>query len=130
MTDMPLFRLINDGKHGRLIEAFTYETPFKGGFYKVRNLVLEEDGTLWVGKGYIWDFASGPAIDTPAMVYGSLAHDALYDMMNSGTFPKKNRRAVDKWFISLLKDAGVSWIRRQWVYLGIRLGYPIWKAFR
>ena len=80
--------------------------------------------------GYLWDFGSGPAIDTPDMVYASLAHDAFYELMQKDLLPWDCRKAVDRYFKRLLKQAGMGRLRRQWVYLGVRLGYPLTQLFK
>jgi len=75
---IPKYRLLRG--HGILDAPFQYDTPFKGSYVYSTGLTLNENGKLTCAPGYTWDFGSGPAIDTPDMVYGSLAHDALYDM--------------------------------------------------
>lgn len=42
---------------------------------------LHTDGVLTVRKGYAWDGPSGPSIDTPSFMRGSLFHDALYQLI-------------------------------------------------
>ena len=42
---------------------------------------LYEDGRLIIFRGYAWDGPSGPTIDTPSFMRGSLVHDALYQLM-------------------------------------------------
>jgi hypothetical protein len=115
--------------HGELIRDFTYiETPIVGYDLLTDKISLSDNGTLHLATGYVWDFGSGPAIDTPDMVYGSLAHDAFYELMVLGLLPWSERRTVDKYFKRLLKDTRMGWLRRQWVYLGVRVGYPVMRA--
>lgn len=42
---------------------------------------LWKSGRLSVYQGYQWDGPSGPTIDTPAFVAGSLPHDVIYQML-------------------------------------------------
>jgi hypothetical protein len=125
---LPQYRL----KRGRgILDApFQYDTPFNGAYVYSTGLTLNENGKLTCATGYTWDFGSGPAIDTPDMVYGSLAHDALYDMAQHHSWDAVpyTRREADKYFKDLLKEAGMGWFRRQYVYWAVRVGYPFWKA--
>lgn len=109
---------------GTLTEEFRFSTPFFEYRYE-DALVQLEKGVLTLREGFTWDYGSGPAIDTPSMVYGSLAHDALYYLMIHGAVPKNRRRDIDKYFKRLLARAGMGWFRRQYVYLAVRVGYPV-----
>lgn len=62
------------------------------------------------------------------MVAASLVHDAFYELMVRGALPWSERKAVDKFFAQQLKDYGMPWWRRAWVYAGVRYGYPILKT--
>jgi hypothetical protein len=128
MSDYPHFTVHWKSGEGRLLSPCSYETPIEGHRAITKFIQLREGGLLALSVGYVWDFGSGPAIDTPDMVYASLAHDALYELMVLGKLPWEMRRAVDQYFRDLLKAAGMGWLRRQWVYLGVRIGYPVWKA--
>ena len=46
--------------------------------------VLLSNGMLTIYEGYAWDGPSGPTVDTPDFMRGSLIHDALYKMMRLG----------------------------------------------
>lgn len=95
--------------------------------YRDPVMRFHDSGALELLPGFVWDFGSGPAVDTPDMVYGILAHDALYRLMVVKAMPWKNRRKVDRYFRRLLKAAGMSWARRQWVYYGVRVFFPVLK---
>ena len=118
-------------REGCLREAFTFHTPILGHVVDSHGYIdLSDAGTLVLRQGYVWDFGSGPAIDTPDMVYASLAHDAFYELMALGMLPWALRKKVDRYFKRLLKQSGMGTLRRQWVYLGVRLGYPITQLFK
>lgn len=53
------------------------------------TLIPTEDfrSKLIIRKGYAWDGASGPGIDTKTNMRGALIHDALYQLMRSGLLP-------------------------------------------
>jgi hypothetical protein len=125
LLDMPALRF--RGSHAVLAEPVVFETPITGAACSIKNVRLDAGGLLTLSVGYVWDFASGPAVDTPDMVYGSIAHDALYDLMNAGVLASKHRKAADKFFVELLRQAGCPWYRRAWVYAAVRWGYPAWR---
>jgi len=115
---------------GTLLSEFVFPTSITGFTEDQHSFItLETIGTLTLAAGFVWDFGSGPAIDTPDMVYASLAHDALYELMQLGLLPWSQRKEADQYFKRLLKQVGMGWMRRQWVYAGVRVGYPIGKFF-
>lgn len=129
LISSPAYDWNPDSKLATLREDVVYEaTPIHGHYISLKNATLHRDGSLYIISGFVWDLGSGPAVNTPSMVYGSLAHDAFYDMMNADALPWKKRKAVDKYFRYLLKKFGMGFFRRQWVYAGVRYGYPIWRA--
>lgn len=116
---------------GELREDYVHfdDTDIKGFLVSEHSHIqLDPEGRMRLLEGYVWDFGSGPAIDTPDMVVASLAHDAFYECMVLGLLPWSVRKSADKYFKKLLKAAGMGWFRRQWVYAGVRYGYPITKA--
>ena len=44
-------------------------------------------GFMILRKGYAWDGASGPAMDTPSIMRGALVHDGIYQLMREGDYP-------------------------------------------
>jgi hypothetical protein len=115
--------LDDDGKaYGILGGPHSFATPIKGyqRVSKTGNIQLEEGGILLIRKGYRWDYASG-AIDTPAMQYASLPHDAFWDLRIQGLLPAKEFRKVDAYFRECLKQAGAGWFRRHYAWLAVRL---------
>lgn len=59
---------------------------------------LVKTGTLRTFAGFVWDFGSGPAIDTPAVIRASLDHDALCLLTDKGLIPWKCRAMADKYY--------------------------------
>jgi len=113
--------------HGELRDAFRHETTIYGQEAYTSHIRLASNGTIVLLTGYVWDFGSGPAIDTPDMVYASIVHDALYELMALGRLPWGLRKGVDKHFVDMLKEAGMPWWRRAWVYAAVRWGYPLFR---
>lgn len=84
-------------------------------------LELDTNGTLRINKGYAWDGASGPAIDTKTIMRGSLIHDALYQLMRAGKLGQQWREQADKELRTACLRDGMWRIRAWWVYLAVRL---------
>lgn len=55
-----------------------------------------KDNILTIRKGYCWDGASGPTIDTPATMLAGLVHDALYQAIREGFLSKSYKGSADK----------------------------------
>ena len=85
-------------------------------------IALSNEGYLIVRKGYAFDGPSGPTFDTKNFMRGSLAHDALYQLMGDGTIDISYREKADKYLVQVCKEDGMSAIRRAWVYAGVRVG--------
>jgi hypothetical protein len=114
------YELIDGGKRGRLLSALYFTTPIKGHtayFYDLAH--LEHNGELTIFAGFEWDFASG-AIDTPAMVIASAAHDVFCLMTDLGLLPWECRAQSDKYFRDLLKAEGVGFARRWYCWAAVR----------
>jgi len=74
-------------------------------------LTLETDGILTVKKGYAWDGASGPTIDTRSSMRGALVHDSLYQLMRLGLLPESFRKTADDLLHDICKEDGMWGIR-------------------
>jgi len=85
-------------------------------------ITLGADGLLTIRKGYAWDGPSGPAIDTPNFMRGSLVHDALYQLMRERRIPQQHREYADALLREICLEDGMSKARAWWVYQGVRLG--------
>ena len=89
------------------------ETPF---------LRLDQRGNLTIKIAYAWDGPSGPTFDTKSFMRGSLVHDAIYQLIALGLIDKRYRKTADKLLVKICKEDGMCWIRRQYVYTGVRWG--------
>lgn len=120
------YELSADGLTGRVVRPVAVSTGITG--YKAelsgidRTAVLYPDGRLFIAEGFVWDFGSGPAVQTPAMVRASLVHDVLCDMTNARLLPWSCRAKADRLFRQLLKEYAP---RRAW-YNPMRL-HPWWR---
>jgi len=89
---------------------------------KTDFIELDTDGTLIIKKGYAWDGPSGPTIDTPNFMRGSLVHDALYQLLRNKFLEQKWREAADEELRRICREDGMSKIRAWWVHRSVRLG--------
>ena len=86
-------------------------------------IVLEENGMIHIKKGYAWDGASGPAIDTKNFRIGSLIHDALYQLMDEKQLnPKIYKELADKELVRLTRNDKMSKFRCWWVFEAVDYG--------
>ena len=56
---------------------------------------IHSGGILIIKKGYAWDGASGPTIDTDSSMRGSLVHDVLYQLMRNDIIDRSFRETAD-----------------------------------
>lgn len=83
-----------------------------------RFIDLDLDGLLTIKKNYAWDGASG-AFDTKNIMWGSLVHDALYQLMREELISLEKREDVDWLLREICLEDGMSRIRADWVYHGV-----------
>lgn len=118
-------------KYIRYTEGYKYQleedhrvqtdiTPVVPGGNRFVQLTL--DGLLLIRAGYAWDGASGPAIDTPSFMRGSLVHDALYQLIRLGVVPSAGgRQQADQLLRQIVLEDGMWALRAWWVYHAVRL---------
>lgn len=82
---------------------------------------ISEDGEITIKRGYAWDGASGPGIDTKTIHRGALVHDVLYQCMRLELLPKSYRQTADEIMREICLEDGMSRIRAAWIYYGLRL---------
>lgn len=101
----------------RLLVSISPKFP---GNAQAEYLLLDREGMLTIRTGYAWDGASGPAVDTPTILRGSLVHDALYQLIRLGLVEPAYRRLADTIFLEICREDGMSTIRRFWVFRAVR----------
>lgn len=103
-------------------ENFSIKLPYKIPDFE-HQYASSKDSILSVKRGYAWDGASGPIINTRDTLVGSLVHDVLYQAMRLNLIKsnKENKKTADKIFFEILKMHGVNSIRRKVWYLAVRL---------
>lgn len=103
-------------------ENFSIELPIKIADFE-QPYATSKNGILEIKKGYAWDGASGPVINTQDTLVASLVHDVLYQAMRLNLIKPNsaNRKIADKNFFEILKMHGVNSIRRKVWYFAVRL---------
>ena len=82
---------------------------------------LIKDGKIYIYKGYAWDGASGPTIDTKDTIRASLIHDCLYQAMRLGLIEENYRKNADKELYNQMVSAGCWKFRAFLWYISVRL---------
>lgn len=116
----------------RLAEAYVIQTAIRPMKHIATDYaVLGMDGVLIIDKGFSWDGASGPAVDTKSMIRASLLHDCLYRLMKDGFLSLKWRKAADKEFRRIYSE-DVNEVKRPWYSSWIKHLGPAraWWAFK
>lgn len=119
------YALIWNGRGGRLRSPAIFQTgiPFAAEFRTdTVSCALAADGTLNIDVGTEWDFGSGPAVDTPAVVIASLAHDMICHLTNYRLIPWQCRAMGDRMYRVMLEQNGAGLVRRGVHWIGVR-GY-------
>lgn len=65
---------------------------------------LSSDGLLTILRGYVWDGASGPTLDTRSTMLASLVHDALYQLMRERQLGQEWRPLADELLRRIMLD--------------------------
>ena len=110
----------------RLLESYEYLLPRK--WHKATRHWSVSDhffdcspGRVEGKQGYAWDGPSGPTIDTGNTLRASLIHDILYQSIIDKKLPLKDRKLADHIFLGILKEDGVSLVRRYLWFWTVRL---------
>lgn len=112
------YRNINSYKY-ELMEPLLTEIPGLHGYISTAFIHLDDE-ILRVEKGYCWDGASGPTIDTKSTIRGSLVHDALYQLMRMGLLQQSYKPLADQTFRRLILEDGMGKFRAWYYYNGVR----------
>ena len=98
-----------------------YATGIEVAAPKTSGLVqINAAGKLLIKAGYSWDGPSGPTIDTPNFMRGSLVHDALYQLMREGVLEQHDRKRTDIILREICRADGMSRLRAWGVYRAVR----------
>ena len=107
----------------QLVESYCVKTPIRPiDTITIDYIILAPSGVISIGKGYAWDGASGPGIDTKNFMRGSLVHDAFYQLFRMKLLDIAWRPTVDLLLQTHCLEDGMCRIRAWWVHRGVRLG--------
>lgn len=103
-----------------LMEDYQIQTAVLCKKVVTQYFEITPKGLLTIKKGYCWDGASGPALDTRNFMRGSLVHDVLYQMMRLGAIHNSYREYADNLLTRICREDGMSALRSWWVLRGVR----------
>jgi hypothetical protein len=107
-------------KH-QLTQTYTVRVPvYPPGAVGNEYVTLSPNGLLTIKRGYAWNGASGPAIDTASFMRASLVHDALYQLIREGMIDASFRQEADNVLYKLAREDGMNRLRAAWVYRAVR----------
>ena len=110
-----------EGFKYQLHAAYTIQTPIRPEKHiATEYIILSTLGVLIIKEGYAWDGPSGPTVDTPEFMRGSLVHDAFYQLMREGYLEHEYREQADDLLRAMCREDGMSWIRAWWVHTAVR----------
>ena len=76
--------------------------------------------SLNIKKGYCWDGPSGPTIDSPSFMRGSLFHDAWYQIFREREYYRMFKDDADRLLRAMCLADGMHPWRAAWVYWGVK----------
>lgn len=100
----------------QLADTEVHQTSIRPGELKESEFIsLHANGVLSIKRGYAWDGASGPTIDTKSSMRGSLIHDALYQLIRQKKLASAYREKADEEMYSCLIEDGMwKWRAKLW----------------
>ena len=107
------------GYRYQLVEDYEYVLNFHTRESVELSFIVLVDNRLLIKKGYAWDGASGPAIDTESFIVGSLVHDVLYQLMRGDYISIDCRENADKELRMLCLKYGMNRFRAWYVYQAV-----------
>ncbi|MDT4330839.1 hypothetical protein ACQE3E_17550 [Methylomonas sp. MED-D] len=112
----------NDGYKYQLKETYAVVIEIKpASLIQSDYIDLDTSGQLTIRKGYAWDGPSGPTIDTPSFMRGSLVHDALYQLMRDEYLDRNvHRGTADLILKRICLEDGMWPARAWWVYEAVK----------
>jgi len=97
------------GYKWKLMEDFQFAMPLLGCSVYSRYIELDGGGIVTIKKGYRWDGASGPTIDTPNVRTPSMVHDAFYQLIRTRRIPYEWKTYADNTLFIMLQEDQTDW---------------------
>lgn len=98
-----------------LVKNYSINVGIKGFDFITKYLEMSASGLLTIKKGYAWDGASGPTIDTKSSMRGSLVHDVLYQLIRLKKLPESCRKQADSLLEEICLEDGM-WRARAFLW--------------
>jgi len=105
----------------RLLAELWLKCGLRGYYARTEYIEIRDDGTLILRKGYAWDGASGPTLDTASVIRGSAGHDALYQLISLKVLPATARQQADLDLRTWCMEDGMPKFRADYWYDGVRV---------
>lgn len=104
-----------------LFETYVVQTNIVG--YEINHHLFEltKLGVLTIHADYPWDGPSGPTLDTPDFMRGSLVHDVLYEMLRLGLLPQEAFTLANLELKTICLEDGMTQFRADYVYDGVEM---------
>lgn len=113
-----------EGGNKKYVLAETYSDIIPFSYSSAINssyACFDLSNRITIYKGYEWDGASGPTIDTENTMDGSLVHDVMYQWIREGFLKMKYRKEADKCIRDMCIIDGMSKLRANYWYFFLRL---------
>ena len=110
-----------EGYKYQLAEIYQTKLDLIGYDIDTEFIKLTLVGVFIIRSGYAWDGASGPTLDTPDTMRGSLEHDALYQLMRMGLLPQSERKFADNRLKEICMEDGMPESRADYWHFGVRI---------
>ena len=105
-----------DGFQYQLVEDAEFQTSLRPKkWIRTKFVNLSPAGLLLLKEGFAWDGPSGPAMDTPASMYGSAPHDGTYRLMRFRLIARDQQKLADDDYKRFCLEAGM-WEFRAWMH--------------
>ena len=114
------YRKLHSYKY-QLVDDYVLNIDIKEYTVDTEYLKMNPDGQLTIKKGYAWDGASGPAVDTHTILRGALVHDSLYQLIRMQELPYTLKEKADLVFKNICTADGMIGFRAWYVHLAVKL---------
>lgn len=104
-----------DGYKYQIAETYQHLTDIFGFEIDAEFITLNKTGLLTIKRGYAWNGASGPTIDSKCSMRGSLVHDALYQLMGIDHRLIPFRLYADELLHDICREDGMTAVR-SWLW--------------
>ena len=118
-----------DGRPGayKTLHDIAIKLPSLMGYSGHGGKLSVAGGLLFISGGYLFDGASGPAIDGVGNMLAALIHDALYDLKRHHAVRMPSFRRLDRIYYDVCRAQGAGKLRSTIHYIGLRGFGWMWR---